>query len=150
MPITQSFAVELLAGETLKVAGPGVVEFSGAEIVRTKLGTVAGAKGVAMGTKGVAMGTKGAAMGAGTQVQVGAGTGQAIINTGLNQGTAVTSATTVASKTSAASTIWNGKGLSLGLGLGLGAWGPMILVSAVTFGGYVYWKKKQSARIWPF
>lgn len=140
MPITQSFAVELLAGETLQVAGPGVVEFSGTEVVKTKLATV--------GAKGTAAGANGATVGAGAQVKVGAGTGKAVINTGLNQGTA--SATTVASKTATAGTIWNGKGLSLGLGLGLGAWGPVALVSAVTLGGYVYWKKKQAAKIWPF
>lgn len=121
MPITQSFAVELLAGESLQVAGPGVVEFSGAEVVRTKLGAIAGA-----------------------------GTGKAVVKTGLNQGAAVTSATTTVASKASVGTIWNGKGLSLGLGMGLGAWGPVILISAATLGGYVYWKKKQAARIWPF
>lgn len=137
MPITQSFAVELLAGETLKVAGPGFVEFSGAEVVKTKLGAVAGAKGAAMG-------------GAGAPIQIGAGAGKATISTGLNQGTAVATGTGALSSKAAAGTLWNGKGLSLGLGLGLGAWGPVVVVSAVTLGGYVYWKKKQAAKVWPF
>ncbi len=126
MAITQSFAIELLAGETLKVAGPGFVEFSAAEAVPAKL---------AAGTKGAAAAT----------TQIGAGTGKAVIQTGIDP----TLITTAGSK-AAAGTIWNGKGLSLGLGLGLGAWGPVLLATAVTVGGYVYWKKKQSAKIWPF
>ena len=128
MAITQSFAVELLAGETLKVAGPGFIEFSAAEAVPAKL--AAGVKGATATT---------------TQMQIGTGTGQAVINTGVDP----TIVTTAGSKITAG-TIWNGKGLSLGLGLGLGAWGPALLVTAVTVGGYVYWKKKQSAKIWPF
>ena len=141
MPITQSFAVELLAGESLKVAGPGIVEFSAAEVAKTKIGAAVGATA---GAKGVAMGG-----GATTAVpmQIGAGTGKATISTGINQGAAVTTAT---GSKAAAGTLWNGKGLSLGLGLGLGAWGPVLLVSAATLGGYVYWKKKQSAKLWPF
>ncbi|MEO5363626.1 MAG: hypothetical protein H7838_08390 [Magnetococcus sp. DMHC-8] len=129
MAITQSFAVELLAGETLKVAGPGFVEFSAAEVAPVKL--AAGAKGTV----------------AATQMQVGAGTGQAVINTGVDPTLLTTAA---GSKAATAGTIWNGKGLSLGLGLGLGAWGPVLLATAVTVGGYVYWKKKQSAKVWPF
>lgn len=146
MPITQSFAVELLAGETLQVAGPGVVEFSGAEVVRTKLGTAAGAK---MAPVGAAVPMNAGTMNAGT-MNAGAGTGKVMFNTGVNQGVGVTTATTTAATKATAGTIWNGKGLSLGLGLGLGAWGPMLLVSAVTVGGYVYWKKKQAAALWPF
>ena len=120
MAITQSFAVELLAGETLKIAGPGFIEFSAAEAVPAKLAAAT------------------------TQMQIGAG-GQAVINTGMDP----TLVTTAGSKV-AAGTIWNGKGLSLGLGLGLGAWGPALLATAVTVAGYVYWKKKQSAKVWPF
>ena len=142
MPITQSFAVELLAGESLKVAGPGFVEFSAAEVAKTKMGTVVGAT---TGAKGVAMG--GGAATAASPIQIGAGTGKATITTGVNQGTAITTAT---GSKAAAGTLWNGKGLSLGLGLGLGAWGPFLLVSAATLGGYVYWKRKQSAKLWPF
>ncbi|MEO5352352.1 MAG: hypothetical protein H7835_03970 [Magnetococcus sp. XQGC-1] len=127
MAITQSFAVELLAGETLKVAGPGFVEFSAPEIVPAKL--AAGAKGTA----------------AAAQMKVGAGTGQAVINTGMDPNFVA-----AAGSKAATGTIWNGKGLSLGLGLGLGAWGPLLLATAVTVGGYVYWKKKQSAKVWPF
>ncbi|MBF0583798.1 MAG: hypothetical protein HQL80_06120 [Magnetococcales bacterium] len=133
MAITQSFAVELLAGETLKVAGPGLVEFSAPEIVPAKMGAVMGAKG-------------GAAGAAATQMQVGAGTGQAVISTATDPNMVVTATGSKA----AAGTIWNGKGLSLGLGRGLGAWGPVLLATAITVGGYVYWKKKQSAKVWPF
>lgn len=144
MPITQSFAVELLAGETLKVAGPGVIEFSAAEVVTTKVAAV-GAKGTAMGGATTA--------GAAAPGQFGAGAGNVTFNAGMNQGATLPSATvtgkTVASK-AAAGTIWNGKGLSLGLGLGLGPWGPVLLASAATLGGYVYWKRKQSAKLWPF
>ena len=136
MPITQSFAVELLAGETLKVAGPGFVEFSAAEVTKTKLAA--------------AVGNQGATMAGGAPIKVGAGTGKATISTGLNQGSAVATGKSVASKAASAGTIWNGKGLSLGLGLGLGSWGPVFLLSAATVGGYVYWKKKQAAKIWPF
>lgn len=128
MAITQSFAVELLAGETLKVAGPGFVEFSAPEVVQAKLG--AGVKGTAVAT---------------TQMQVGAGTGKGVISTGVDP-TLLTTAGT-GSKV-AAGTIWNGKGLSLGLGLGLGAWGPVLVLAAV--GGYVYWRKKHHAKVWPF
>jgi hypothetical protein len=46
-------------------------------------------------------------------------------------------------------TIWTGKGLSLGLGLGLGALGPAIL-AAIATGGYVYYRKRQSQKLWPF
>lgn len=127
MAITQSFAVELLAGETLKVAGPGFVEFSAAEVMPAKL----------------AAGTKGAAVA--TQMQVGAGTGQAVVSAGMDP-----NFVTTAGSKAAAGTIWNGKGLSLGLGLGLGAWGPVLLATALTVGGYVYWKKKQSVKVWPF
>ncbi|MBF0584518.1 MAG: hypothetical protein HQL80_09835 [Magnetococcales bacterium] len=130
MAITQSFAVELLAGETLKVAGPGIVEFSAAEVVPAKLGVTAGAKGAA------------------TQMQIGAGTGKAVISTGTNP--VVVTAAAGSGSNAAAGTIWNGKGLSLGLGLGLGAWGPVLLLTAATVGGYVYWKKKQNAKVWPF
>ncbi|MBF0462140.1 MAG: hypothetical protein HQL87_12165 [Magnetococcales bacterium] len=130
MAITQSFAVELLAGETLKVAGPGLIEFSAAEAVPAKL--VAGTKGAAA---------------AAAPMQVGAGTGKAVIHTGIDP-TLLTSAGT--GSKAVAGTLWNGKGLSLGLGLGLGAWGPTLLVTAVTVGGYLYWKHKQSAKIWPF
>ena len=126
MAITQSFAVELLAGETLKVAGPGVVEFSAVEVVPAKL---------AVGAKGTAATT--------ANMQMGAGTGQAVINTGVDP----TLITTAGSK-AAAGTIWNGKGVSLGLGLGLGGWGPVLLLTAL--GGYVYWRKKQHAKVWPF
>ncbi|MEO5339925.1 MAG: hypothetical protein H7837_05310 [Magnetococcus sp. MYC-9] len=130
MAITQSFAVELLAGETLKVAGPGFVEFSAPEIVPAKM--AAGAKGAAA---------------AATPMQIGAGTGKGVVVTGMDP-----NLVTVAGPGSkvAAGTIWNGKGLSLGLGLGLGAWGPLLLATALTAGGYVYWKKKQSAKVWPF
>ena len=131
MAITQSFAVELLAGETLKVAGPGFVEFSAPEIIPAKLGTMVGAKGVVAGTA--------------TPMQIGAGTGQAVVSTATDPGFV----TTAGSK-AAAGTIWNGKGLSLGLGLGLGAWGPVLLATAVTVGGYIYWKKQQSVKVWPF
>lgn len=120
MAITQNFAVELLAGETLKVAGPGLVEFSAPEILPAKM----------------AVGAKGAAVGAGTG-------GQAVINTGMDP----TLITTAGSKATAG-TIWNGKGMSLGLGLGLGGWGPVLLIAAA--GGYVYWRKKQNANLWPF
>ncbi|MBF0161262.1 MAG: hypothetical protein HQL88_03150 [Magnetococcales bacterium] len=130
MAITQSFAVELLAGETLKVAGPGFVEFSAPEVVQAKLGATA--KGAAAAT---------------TQMQVGAGTGQGVVTTGVDP-TLITTAGT--GSKAAAGTIWNGKGLSLGLGLGLGVWGPILLATAVTVGGYVYWKKQKSAKVWPF
>ena len=125
MAITQSFAVELLAGETLKVAGPGFVEFSAPEVLPAKLGV--GAKGAA------------------TQMQIGAGTGKGVISTGVDPNLMATAGS--GSKV-ASGTIWNGKGLSLGLGLGLGTWGPILLATAVTVGGYLYWKKKQS--LWPF
>ena len=124
MAMTQSFAVKILAGETLKVAGPGFVEFSALETVPAPL--AAGAKGAAA-----------------TQMQVGAGTGQAVINTGMDPNLITTAGSKVT-----AGTLWNGKGLSLGLGLGLGAWGPVLLLTAV--GGYVYWRKKKNAAVWPF
>lgn len=130
MAITQSFAVELLAGETLKVAGPGFIEFSAPEVIPAMLGAMAGAKGAAAATP---------------MQQVGAGAGQAVISTATDPGVITTAGTKAA-----AGTIWNGKGLSLGLGLGLGAWGPVLLATAVTVGGYLYWKKQQSVKTWPF
>ncbi|MBF0359164.1 MAG: hypothetical protein HQL70_11210 [Magnetococcales bacterium] len=65
--------------------------------------------------------------------------------------TIATKAATVSKVPAAAGgTIWTGKGLSLGLGLGLGAWGPVILATAIATGGYVYYKKRQAKKLWPF
>ncbi|MEO5376906.1 MAG: hypothetical protein H7832_03860 [Magnetococcus sp. DMHC-6] len=127
MPTTD-MTVNLLAGESIKIAGPGLVEFHAAEALPI-------AKTVATGA------TK---MGAG-QTMATAQTTQ------LGFGTTSATATTAAAKTAgtAGGTIWTGKGLSLGLGLGLGAWGPVILVSGATL-GYIYWRRSKAAKIWPF
>lgn len=79
--------------------------------------------------------------------QATAGKGLATAGKGMTKGLTVNTAaaTTTAAKTG---TIWSGKGLSLGLGLGLGAWGPVLVLAAA--GGYVYWRKKNHAKLWPF
>jgi hypothetical protein len=48
-------------------------------------------------------------------------------------------------KTATAGTIWKGTGMSLGLGLGLGSWGPVLLLSLMSYGGvglYLYLKRR--------
>lgn len=115
-----NFAIDLLAGESMTVAGPGTLDFTIPEIARN----TAMAGQATTGVNGLAM------------------TGK-----GLTKGVVVN--TTAATTTAQAGTIWSGKGLSLGLGLGLGAWGP-VLVMAAAAGGYVYWRKKNHAPLWPF
>jgi hypothetical protein len=96
--------------------------------------------------------------GNGVVITQGAGGGniatvQGIAGTNANSGlsTIATKAVT-ASKVPAVTggTIWTGKGLGLGLGLGLGAWGPAILLTALATGGYTYYRKRQSQKLWPF
>lgn len=113
-----NFTIDLLAGESMKVVGPGTVDFAIPELARNTV--VAG--------------------------QATAGNGLATAGKGLTKG--LTVSTTASTATAQAGTIWSGKGLSLGLGLGLGAWGPLLVVAAA--GGYVYWRKKNHAPLWPF
>ncbi|MEO5334071.1 MAG: hypothetical protein H7839_18825 [Magnetococcus sp. YQC-5] len=114
-----NFAIDLLAGETITVTGPGTLDFAVPEIVNNT--ALAG--------------------------QAPAGTALATTGKGMTKGLVVNSAaTTTAAKTG---TLWSGKGMSLGLGLGLGAWGPVLLVAAAA-GGYIYWRKKNHASLWPF
>jgi len=121
--LTTNFSVKLLTGETLKVAGPGTVEFAAPEVVGA---------GHAAFTQGAAgAGNTMAANGMAANSMVGGGTTATITKTAATSGT-----------------IWSGKGLSLGLGLGLGAWGPVLLASAV--GGYIYWRKQQGLSALPF
>ncbi|MBF0125822.1 MAG: hypothetical protein HQM02_01285 [Magnetococcales bacterium] len=109
-----NFTIDLLAGESMTVAGPGTLDFTIPEIARNT--TLAG--------------------------QATVGNGLTVTGKGLTKGLAVNT-TTVAAQAG------TGKGLSLGLGLGLGAWGPALLAAAA-IGGYVYWRKKQHAPLWPF
>ena len=124
MPLATSFSIDLIPGEVVKIAGPGTLKFQAAEMAATATTAQAvnAAQGAGTAKAGVLIGQKGAAT---------AATGQATAAKGVG-------------------TIWTGKGLSLGLGLGLGAWGPVLLASAVTLGGYAYWRKKQAERLWPF
>ncbi|MBF0126621.1 MAG: hypothetical protein HQM02_05350 [Magnetococcales bacterium] len=111
-----NFTIDLLAGESMTVAGPGTLDFAIPELARNT--AVAG--------------------------KAAAGNGLAVTGKGLTKGLAVNT-TTVTTATQAGA----GKGLSLGLGLGLGAWGP-VLVAAALAGGYVYWRKRNHAPLWPF
>ncbi|MBF0423329.1 MAG: magnetic particle specific iron-binding protein [Magnetococcales bacterium] len=111
---------ELLPGETLTLVGPGKVEFQAAQAAKA----VTGAK--AAGTAG-----------------------QGIVATNVQTTVGGVTKTGAAAAAAKAGTIWTGKGLSLGLGLGLGAWGPGILAAAA-IGGYIYYRKKKTLRLWPF
>ncbi len=124
MPAT-TINADLLPGEVMTLVGPGKVEFQAAQAAKTVQATKV-ATGAAATGKGV--------VGANVQTMGGV----------AKSGTVAASSTAVK-----AGTIWTGKGMSLGLGLGLGAWGPGILAAAVV-GGYIYYRKKQAERIWPF
>ncbi|MEO5364739.1 MAG: hypothetical protein H7838_14135 [Magnetococcus sp. DMHC-8] len=119
-----NFTIDLLAGESMTVAGPGTLDFAIPEVARNA--TVAGKATVA---------------------KAGAGLG-ATAGKGITKGLVVNTTPAVASSAQAG-TIWTGKGMSLGLGLGLGAWGPALVVAAAA-GGYVYWRKKNNQKLWPF
>ncbi|MEO5334196.1 MAG: hypothetical protein H7839_19455 [Magnetococcus sp. YQC-5] len=118
-----NFTIDLLAGESMTVAGPGTLDFTIPEIARTTAMT-----------------------GQANMAAPAAGKGLATAGKGLTKGLVVNSATTTAAQSG---TIWSGKGLSLGLGLGLGAWGPVLVVAAAA-GGYLYWRKKNPNKTWPF
>ncbi len=133
MPLATNFSINLLQGEVVKVAGPGTLKFQAAEVVNTFQATqTTQAAGVIIGQKG--------AIGAGIK---GAGAAGAIGTVGSGQG---------AGGAKSLSAMWGGKSikLGLGLGLGLGPWGPVLLASALTVGGYAYWRKKQAEKLWPF
>ncbi|MBF0368360.1 MAG: magnetic particle specific iron-binding protein [Magnetococcales bacterium] len=134
MPMT-NMTVDLLAGESVKVVGPGTMEFHAPELANVAKGG------------GAAAGKGKAALAGGGKMAVAAGQGQgATVGGGKLIAAAGSTGTGAAGS---AGTIWTGKGLSLGLGLGLGAWGPVIVAGAA-LGGYVYWRKKQAAKVWPF
>ncbi|MEO5330053.1 MAG: hypothetical protein H7829_17630 [Magnetococcus sp. THC-1_WYH] len=128
MPAT-TINADLLPGEAMTLVGPGKVEFQAAQVAKT-------AKTVQA-----------------TKVATGAAatTGKGVVGANVQTMGGVAKSGTVAASSTAvkAGTIWTGKGMSLGLGLGLGAWGPGILAAAVV-GGYIYYRKKQAERIWPF
>lgn len=128
MPAT-TINADLLPGEAMTLIGPGKVEFKAAQVAKTAK-TVQATK-VATGAAATGKGVVGANM-------------QTTMGGVVKSGVATASSTAVK-----AGTIWTGKGLSLGLGLGLGAWGPGILAAAAV-GGYIYYRKKQAARLWPF
>lgn len=130
MPTT-TLNADLLAGEVLTLVGPGKVEFQAVQAAKT-------AKVAAVAAKGGGVAAQGAATQANGSMVLTA------VGKGAVPGTAMS---TAAAK--GAGTIWTGKGLSLGLGLGLGAWGPGLLAAAVV-GGYIYYRKRQTMRIWPF
>jgi hypothetical protein len=143
-------ALELTGTMQNSAAGSTKIMLTGGEMKVAQAATTAGAK-VAPGAAAVVKGGNGVAMVQGT-----AGgnvtTAQTLAGTNANGGmTTIASKAATASKVPAAAsgTIWTGKGLSLGLGLGLGAWGPVILVALAT-GGYAYYRKRQSQKIWPF
>lgn len=141
---TTNFSVDLLTGDSIRITGPGAVDFQAPELAKAGKGIGATTKQITLG-KGMATGKM--------------ATGKMVVGNGAMQTGAGKGATTLAAggggaastKGAAAATIWSGKGLSLGLGLGLGAWGPAILITAATAGGYYYWKRKRaSMALWPF
>ncbi len=129
MPLATNFSINLAQGEVVKVAGPGALKFQAAETATFQAAQTAQttqAAGVIIGKKGaVATGLKGAG-------------GAAALGSGKSGGFKSISA------------LWGGKSMKLGLGLGLGPWGPVLLASAITLGGYAYWRKKQAEKLWPF
>ncbi|MBF8273130.1 MAG: mms6 [Magnetococcales bacterium] len=124
MPAT-TINAELLPGETLTLVGPGKVEFQAAQAAKTAQAAKV-ANGATVAGKGIV----------GTNIQA-------------TMGVAKTGAAATSTAAVKAGTIWTGKGLSLGLGLGLGAWGPGLLAATVV-GGYIYYRKKKTMRLWPF
>lgn len=145
MPVN-SLNVDLLAGEKLTLVGPGKVEFQAVNTAKAAKGTTVlkGANGVAM-TQGATTGGNMAGGKATTLVAANAQGGGGMTSVASKTGTAAIGKVPAV----AGGTIWTGKGLSLGLGLGLGAWGPVILTVAVATGGYLYYKKRQSRKLWP-
>ncbi|MBF0383210.1 MAG: hypothetical protein HQL69_19480 [Magnetococcales bacterium] len=142
--------IELTGTLQNSAAGGTKVMLTGGEMKVAQAAGTAGAK-VAPGAAAVVKGGNGVAM---TQGAAGTNAAAAKTLTGANANGGISTIATkaaTASKIPAATsgTIWSGKGLSLGLGLGLGAWGP-IAILAIATGGYVYYKKRQAQKIWPF
>ncbi|MBF0589691.1 MAG: hypothetical protein HQL53_11245 [Magnetococcales bacterium] len=128
MPIpAQEIVTTLMPGETVKVVGPGILEFKATKMAALGNAAAGGAVGAGAGAGGVAAGGVVAA-GGGTGAAVGGG------NMMMTAGGMTTATATPVSK------LLSGKVL----GLSLGTVNPWILLGVGALGGYMYFKKSPS------
>ncbi len=121
MPL-QEVVTNLMPGEAVTVVGPGVLEFQ--QLPTAAAMAKAAGGGAAVG-KGAAIGAAGAA-----------GTGAVVTAGGI---------------TPAAQSVPASIGSGKVLGINLATWNPWVLLAVGAFGGYLYYRQKNSGlgRFWP-